>query len=225
MGASIYSRESAIIDGLITNVASGDLGDANTSFTYINLARDGMKHLSLEHIITATTLTVEMCNLGLSRQEAQGTTLKGLATATSAGGTQITDSGLTATFPSDTDLIGIQVRIIQDNTTPSNVGLTRTVTAYTGATGVMTLSSATGATTSGVTKYQLEDSTSEWGRKVTDPTSAQWRDVTLILTGAATHTASGVWFFDTDIMIERLRIRRLTTNAINALSLRLARGR
>jgi hypothetical protein len=220
---SVYAREQGSLDGFITNVIAGQLGNANTSYTYVDYLRDGYKHLSLAHYITATTLTIEMCNLGVD--DYHGRIQTGVATASDGTGATLTDVGLAANFPADTDLNQIFIRIIQDDTTPSNVGLVREVVGHVGATGVLTLSSAIGAVTSGVTKYRLEDNPNKWGRCVSDPTSAQWTDVTSILTGAASHTASGVWFFDTDIVIERFRVKRVTTNATNALLLGLSRGR
>lgn len=216
----VYSRETGSLDGLITNVTATQLGNANTSYTYIDFLRDGFKHLSLQHIITATTLTIEMCN----SDGARGDYLEATASATDGTGATLTAVSLATPFPANTDLNQIQIRIIQDDTTPANVGLTRTVVGHVGATGVLTLSSAIGAITSGVTKFRLEDNPSKWGRVVSDPTSSQWSDVTTILTGAASHTASGTWFFDTDIIMERFRVKRVTTNATNALALRLSRG-
>ncbi len=219
----VYARELGSLDGFITTVTAGQLGNANTAYTYVDYLRDGFRTLSLAHYITATTLTIEMCNIGVD--DYHGRIQTGVATATDGTGATLTDLGLATNFPADTDLNQIQIRIIQDDTTPSNVGLTRTVVGHVGATGALTLSSAIGAITSGVTKYRLEDNPSKWGRCVSDPTTALWRDVTNILTGAATHTASGVWFFDTEIIIERFRVKRVTTNATNALRLGLSRGR
>lgn len=48
---------------------------------------------------------------------------------------------------------------------------------------------------------------------------ANWSDVTLILTGAANATATGGWFVDTPCLFRRARVKRVTTNATNALKL------
>ena len=74
-------------------------------------------------------------------------------------------------------------------------------------------------------KFILKDNPNKYGRCVSDPTTAQWSDVTSILTAATSHTSSGVWFFDTDIVVERFRIKRVTSNSTNALSIRVSRGR
>ena len=50
---------------------------------------------------------------------------------------------------------------------------------------------------------------------------ANWQDATLILTGAATATATGGWFVDTPCLFRRARVKRVTTNATNTLKLEL----
>lgn len=219
----VYSRETGSLDGLITSVSNGQLGNANTSYTYIDYMRDGFKHSSLQHIIQNTTLTIEMCNIGVDNYHGQN--ISAVASSTDGTGATLTALSLASLFPVDTDLNQIYVRIVQDDVTPANVGLVREVVGHTGATGALVLSSAIGPTTAGATKFVLQDNPNKWGRCVSDPSSADWSDVTNILTGAATHTSSGVWFFDTDIIIERFRIKRVTTNATNALRLRLSRGK
>ena len=57
----------------------------------------------------------------------------------------------------------------------------------------------------------------------TADTDATWVDVTTTLTGAATATATGGWIIDTPCAFSRMRIKRLTTNATNALDLFLCR--
>lgn len=210
-------------DGLIVNVTSGQLGNAVTRYIYIPYAAAGFKFSAMQYVITATTLTIETCN----NASQTGVVVNGTATSTDGTGAALTCSTLNsaAGFVADTDLIGIRVKITADTTTASNVGLIRTVTAYTGATGAMTLDAAVGAITSGVTQFTLLDSDSPWGRLVSDPTGAQWRDNTLALSGAATITATGEGFINTPIIADRMRIKCLTTNATNALAFRLSRGR
>lgn len=48
--------------GTIVNIANGVLGNADTSYTYLNFTRDGWRLISLIYTITATTLTVEATN-------------------------------------------------------------------------------------------------------------------------------------------------------------------
>lgn len=210
-------------DGQILNVVATALGNANTSYTYIDWADIGYKYGSIQFVITATTLTIEQCNMGF----APGLVITGAATSTDGTGATLVCSTLNTAngFATNTDLIGAKVVVTADATTPTNVGLTRLVTAYTGASGTMTLDSALGATTSGVTQFQIIDNPAPFSRRVSDPTSTQWTDITSAVTGASTWTASGEWLFDTPLVYDRIRIKRVTTNATNALSLRLTRGR
>ena len=113
------------IDGEVTTVANGDIGNTHTDYTYFNMAGEDYRYFTLAFTIQATTLTIEASN--------------------------------------DT--------------------------------------------------------------KDTLDASATWTDVTTALTGSATATAGGMWIVDTPIAIKRLRIKRLTTNATNALKLFLTRGR
>lgn len=52
----------AIIDGLIRDVNIGDLGNAVTSYIYFDMARELLDMFSVQHKITATTLTYEGTN-------------------------------------------------------------------------------------------------------------------------------------------------------------------
>ena len=219
-----YRRASASLDGAITTVVATDLGNTITRYTYFDLARDGFSTFTLQHVITATTLTIEACNIN-SQPGTTGTFV--------CSGTDGTGATLVATtvntvggFAADDDLIGAQVIIVADATQPDNVGDLRAITDYAQGTGTLTLDSAVdgGATTSGVTSFRLKDSASPWSRRHSDPTDAQWVDVTNALTGAASATATGVWIVDTPLAFERIRIKRVTTNATNALTLRLTRG-
>lgn len=216
----VYPREAGSNDGVICNVSN--VANGNVSYTYLDFLREGYKHGSISHIISNTTLTIELCNDGSLTPNGQ--TLEGVATANNAG-TSITASALTSIFSSNDDLNQLYLRIIEDATTPANVGLQREIVDYDGATGEMTLSSSIGAINSGVTKFLLIDNPNPYKRKVSDPTSSAWRDVTQILTGAATHTTSGTWFLDTDIIMERIRIKRVATNNSNSCVLRSSRGR
>lgn len=60
---------------------------------------------------------------------------------------------------------------------------------------------------------------------VTDA-SAVWTDLTSVLTsGSATITATGTMTIQLPFLWSRIRIKRVTTNATNSLSLNLTRGR
>ncbi len=222
---SVNSRSDfiGINDNVIITVASGALGNAVTSFVYFDWGNLGFRVGSLKEIITATTLTIESCNI----ESLPGVTISGTATSTDGTGATLVCSTLNSVnlFSNNSDLNGIKVVITADTTTPSNVGLERLVTSYTGASGAMTLSSAFGATTSGVTQFQLVDNPALYSRRVSDPPLIHWDDITAKVTGASTITETGLSIIDENIYVGRIRIRCLTTNATNALTLRLARGR
>ncbi len=86
-----YARSIAGMDGLLTNVGLGDLGDANTSYTYFNLGREGYSYFSIGHTNTATTITLEFTNDTADVADASATwsdltnLLVGAATITVAG--------------------------------------------------------------------------------------------------------------------------------------------
>lgn len=227
---NIYHRARTSLDGVIVNVATNDIGNAQRRYTYFDLAGDGYFYASIEHIITNTTLTLEACNIssGLDQRAIKAQTITSTASGTDVTGATLIDMTLNTVqgFVADDDLIGIKVRIVSDASNPTNVGAIRIVTDYAQATGTMTFNTALpAASTANVTQYILEDNNDDlWQRRVSDPTASQWRDVTEILTGASSHTTSGTWFFDTPLSIERFRINRLTTNASNSCVLRLSRG-
>jgi len=80
------------VEGRILHVASGDLGNADTSYTYINMAAEDYRYLTLFFTITATTLTLEGSNDAMSTANTSAawtdvtSSLTGAATATSSGG-------------------------------------------------------------------------------------------------------------------------------------------
>lgn len=113
------------LDGRVINIANGDLGNADTSYLYFGLGKDGYNIFSLQYTITATTLTIECSNSSAS----------------------VADS------------------------------------------------------------------------------SAIWSDLTTTLTGAASLTATGTLTVTSPFLWSRVRIKRVTTNATNALAINLTRGR
>jgi hypothetical protein len=86
----------ASLDGEILTVANGALGNADTSYTYIPLVKTGLNSLSLQWIITATTLTFEFSNSApdVANTSAvwsdQTANLTGAATVTATGSLTIT---------------------------------------------------------------------------------------------------------------------------------------
>ena len=205
-------------DGVIANVTNAPNG--SISYSYFNLGADSFRFFTIEHLIVATTLTLESTNFPVIYDgEINGR-------GTGAGSTTtLIDSVLNTKFKyaTDTDLIGSLLYIVSDSNA-LNVGQYRLVTDYTGATGTLTFAALPGATSTN-TVYKIIDAVQNGGRLALDPPTTLWRDVTNILTGSATHTTSGVWFIDTSIIPARLRIKRLVTNATNSCQLVLSRGR
>src|SRR3990167_7902265 len=58
----IHPYFQTISEGLLTNIASGDLGNADTSYTYVDWATRGVRMGVLQMNITATTITLEASN-------------------------------------------------------------------------------------------------------------------------------------------------------------------
>lgn len=52
----------ASLDGNILTINNGDLGNADTSYTYVDLVKSGFNMFSIQFIIQATTLTIEGTN-------------------------------------------------------------------------------------------------------------------------------------------------------------------
>lgn len=52
----------ASLDGNITLIANGALGNADTSNTYVDLGKAGFNIFSLQYVIQATTITIEASN-------------------------------------------------------------------------------------------------------------------------------------------------------------------
>lgn len=79
------------IDGRILNVVNGDLGNANTSYTYFGMAAEDKHYFTLAFTIQNTTLTLEACMEPLSTADASANwvdvtnALTGAANATATG--------------------------------------------------------------------------------------------------------------------------------------------
>jgi len=50
------------VDGLITDIDNGDLGNADTSYTYVAWGNQGYDKGTMQMLITATTITIEASN-------------------------------------------------------------------------------------------------------------------------------------------------------------------
>lgn len=79
------------IDGRILNVVNGDLGDANTSYTYFNMLIEDYMYFTLNFTIQNTTLTLQASNDEMSIANTDATwidvttSLTGAANATATG--------------------------------------------------------------------------------------------------------------------------------------------
>lgn len=76
------------LDGKVVTVAHGDLGNANTSYFYMGLAKDGFNVFSVQFVIEATTLTFEGSNdsVAIANGSATWTDITTLVTIGSPGG-------------------------------------------------------------------------------------------------------------------------------------------
>lgn len=61
------------LDGVRTNIANGDLGTADTSYTYIYWAAEGFRMGVMQMNIEATTVTLEGTNDPMSTADASAT--------------------------------------------------------------------------------------------------------------------------------------------------------
>lgn len=121
----MVAEKIGVIDGQILTIVNGDLGDADTSYTYINMLAEDCRYAVIDFTIQNTTLTLEATN----------------------DATSVADA------------------------------------------------------------------------------SANWTDITTYVSGAANATASGAWILDAPLSYRRIRIKRVTTNATNALSIRVSRSK
>lgn len=90
------------LDGTVTSVANGDLGNADTSYTYIPLLKAGFNMFSLDYVIQATTLTIEASNSASSVIDASAQWEDVTSILTSGAATSFTSSGslsLSLPFP------------------------------------------------------------------------------------------------------------------------------
>jgi hypothetical protein len=86
-------------DGLVLTVANGDLPDADTSYFYFDLAKDGFCLFTLDLVIQNTTVTIEgsLDKPDISNASA---TWRDITSVIIGGATSITATGsVTASFP------------------------------------------------------------------------------------------------------------------------------
>ena len=81
------------LDGLVLNVANGALGNADTSYFYFGLVKDGFNIFSLQFTIQNTTLTIEASNSLPSVADGSATWSDITEVVTSGVATSFTSSG------------------------------------------------------------------------------------------------------------------------------------
>lgn len=246
------------VDGLITDVNSGDLGNADTSYTYFLLAAAGFNQFVLDYDITATTLTIEASADDLSVENAADELITATNDRSFAGAGNWTNngsSGATVTVAGgDLDVVagsaggGAKLDKAYFNSGKgfeNTRGYTVLVTISNTANGTISIYAgrqllASGLTDGAAQSFTLNTrapaealyivgSAANTTFTIDDVSikhvGATWGDITSTLTaGAATDfTADGRLTVNAPISWPRLRVKRVTTNATNALELRLTR--
>jgi len=254
-------------DGLILDINLTDLGNANTSFTYFLLGAAGYNSFSMDHLITATTLTYEATNDELDQYVDEASelivavndrTFAGAGNWTGSGGGSsvvVNAGGLDVTVGNaDTGALLLRdfmTAIVTSATVPGTRGfqngrrytVTLDISALSGGTVTVSLGNQVIATglTDGAAQTITFQANQFGDRLVVTGTlaaatftlddmsilevAARWTDITLMLTdGTATDfTITGFLSINVAIPWARMRVRRVTTNATNALELRLHR--
>lgn len=240
-GSSIGGATS--LDGALDGgeVVNGDLGSGETTYTYFDMARSGWKHFTAICQLEATILTIEASNsqpAGNNTDPIEGATIPADAMTSPATATNTDGTGLTLIATElqdigngDDALNGLTVEIVADTTTPGNVGEKRLITDYTAATGTITVGTAFGAITSGVTQFKVTDTddtlvSPTYGKVLVSDATAFWADVTESIAHIATLTDPvEVVIADTALTFTRMRFKKVTTNATNSAIIELTRGR
>lgn len=247
-------------DGLILTVANGDIGNADTSYTYFYLGAQGYDQFSLEFNITATTLTIEATNdiLDIADENFELNTTTNNRTFAGAGNWEADGTGATATVNAGAldvvaaaALTGAKLdRAYFNDAKGFLIGKKYTVTFTIASLSAGSVSVYAGTQliasglTNGVAKTATFTKTLAVGDKLSFVASdalatfsldniliqdfaATWTDLTSMLTAGVTSgfTATGSYTTNASIPWSRMRIKRLTTNATNALQLRLTRMR
>lgn len=90
------------LDGEVLTIANGDLGNADTSYFYFGLVKDGYNIFSLQFVIQATTLTIEASNSATSVSDASAVWTDITDFLTDGAATDFTATGsLTRQLPTD----------------------------------------------------------------------------------------------------------------------------
>lgn len=116
----------ASLDGIVTSVANGDLGDADTSYTYFKMSAHGYSSFSMSHVIEATTLTYEGSNDPLATPDASATWEDITSTLSDGAVTEFTATG-SLTVSKNIPWSRLRIKRVTTNATNSlTLVLTRT---------------------------------------------------------------------------------------------------
>ena len=261
----IYNKEQRLApgvsaDGVITDIATGVLGNADTSYTYFPLGLVGFDRFSMQHVITATTLTYEATNdhpdienqadelisatndrtfAGAGNWAADGA---GASVLVNAGVLQVTvgsaDTGAKLASAFFVEMNGVRGML-------AGKKYTVTLTIASLSAGTVSVYAGEKLIASGLGNGAAQTITftaKEFGAKLSvrgtnaaatftlDNMSvvnfaATWQDITSMLTGGSvsSFTATGNLTEMNPIPWSRIRVKRVTTNATNALKLILTR--
>lgn len=246
-------------DGLILDVNTSDLGNADTSYTYFLLGAAGYNSFALDYVITATTLTLEGSNDDLNVEDNDNEKITATNDRTFAGAGNWAADGTGAAVVVNGGVLEVTVGNALTGAklpaTAFNSGLgfvhgrryTVTFTIASVSAGTVTLYAGTQLVATGLTNGAAQTATFTAirpGAKLSlvgttaaatftldnmaiKAVSAVWTDITNVITdGAATTlTATGSVSQQQSLPWARMRVKRLTTNATNALELRLTRQR
>ena len=103
------------IDGNILSVVNGDLGNADTSYTYFNMLAEDKHYFVLAFTIEATTLTLEACLEPLTTSNATANWVDITNAMTGAANATVTGSWII-----DTPLAVSRLRVVRLTTNATN---------------------------------------------------------------------------------------------------------
>jgi len=114
----------ASLDGLVLNVATGSLGNADTSYFYFPLVSAGFNIFAIDFTIVATTLTIEVTNDALSVSNSSATWYDYTSILTSGTATLTASGSLTVQVPFMWSRIRVK-RVTTNATNSLSLRLTR----------------------------------------------------------------------------------------------------
>lgn len=243
-------------DGLICDVSTGDLGNADTSYSYFLLGAAGYDLFALAYLITATTLTFEATNDPLDLDNMADEFITAANDRTFSGAGNWVADGEDAAIAVNAGVLEVTAGVALSGAKldkeffdqgrgfrhPKKYTVAFTISAL--SAGTVSAYAGQQLIASGLTDgaQSIEFQTRSPGAKLSivasdaeatfsldgvsiKPKAAVWNDVTTTLSGggASSLTSSGSATIMNPFPWARMRVKRVTTNATNALELRLAR--